>query len=161
MTHYPGLEDYTPPSVGDRVINAGETSLSVENYGRLRDNFAGSITSRARCTSWKWNAMYTYKMSGSTSRLAPPDVEPMRFYPVTIIRPHSWGRQFISRPLKPENGLLESKVCRRIAASDMTQMPAIVPSLVGTRHRPRDVIKFHRSLGHSGKRSQASDSPNK
>lgn len=50
MTHYPGLEDYTPPSVGDRVMNAGETSLSVENYGRLRllidqgnDNFAGSM----------------------------------------------------------------------------------------------------------------------
>lgn len=81
-------------------------------------------TSKGRRVSWRWNTSHTNLGLLSTKRLAQSLDAPMHLYPVAaVIRPRSGGKPLILQPFRPENRLLEIKVCRRVAACGRTQVP--------------------------------------
>ena len=158
MTQDPsGLEDYELAPVGQRVEVAGGTHLPIAGYGSLRllvDQGLGDFRGPARELALERVAhvpnLGQHNLL-SVKRLAQSFDAPMRFYPAAaVIRPRRGGKPLIFRPLRPEYGLLEIKVRRHVATYNKSQKKTDASSLVVARRGPRDIMEFHRTLGHPG-----------
>ena len=156
MTQDPtGLEDYTPAPAGDRVESAGGTLLPVAGYGHLRllvDQGNDNFTNSTRQLTLKHVAhvpnLGQHNLL-STKRLAQFFDAPMRVYPAAaVIRPRRGGKPLLFRPLRPENGLLEIRVRRHVAAKSSLAKPPTATALAATQRHPRDIMEFHQVLGH-------------
>ena len=152
-----GFEGYEPAPPEDQVESADGKILPVAGYGRLRllvDQGDGSFLGETQ----KLTLERVVHMPGlgkhnliSAKALAKMLDAPMRVYPAAaVIQPRHGGKSLVFRTLRPGNGLFEIKARRCAIAQQTQESPALSKSLVAGRRPKRDIMEFHRLLGHPG-----------